>query len=218
METSKHSTHLKTHFYKDCLEVGIDEAGRGPLFGRVYVGAVILPLNDTFDYSLMKDSKKLTEKQRNVAYEYIKNHSIEYSSYWMSEKEIDELNIYRATHKAMHHALDKLTITPDNILVDGNKFYPYYKDGEIIPHVCVVGGDNKYCSIAAASIVAKVEHDKYINDMCDKYQTLEKYYDLRNNKGYGTKKHIDGIKLYGITGWHRKTFGICNTSEIHPTE
>jgi ribonuclease HII len=200
---------LKHYYYKDRVEVGIDEAGRGPLLGRVYVGAVILPQNDTFDYSLMRDSKKLSEKKRLEAYDYIKNNAIESVSFWMSEKEVDDLNIYKATHNAMHNALDKLNIVPDNILVDGNKFYIYARNGDIIPHACIKGGDNEYCSIAAASIIAKVEHDNYIHELCDNHPTLEERYDLRNNKGYGTKKHLEGIEKYGITEWHRKTFGIC---------
>lgn len=202
---------LKPYYYKDQIEVGIDEAGRGPMLGRVYVGAVILPQNDTFDYTLMKDSKKLSEKKRLEAYEYIKKNAIEYTSFWMSEKEVDDMNIYKATHKAMHIALDKLNITPDNILVDGNKFYIYARDGDIVPHVCIKGGDNEYCSIAAASIIAKVERDEYINKLCDENPILEERYDIRNNKGYGTKKHLEGIEKYGITEWHRKTFGLCKS-------
>jgi ribonuclease HII len=109
----------------------------------------------------------------------------------------------------MHKALDQLKVRPENILVVGNKFYVYKHYNEIIPHICITGGDNKYTSIAAASIIAKVEHDKYINEMCDAHPNLDIFYDLRNNKGYGTKKHIEGIKQHGISSWHRKTFGIC---------
>ena len=202
-------TMLKPYYYENCLEVGVDEAGRGPLFGRVYVGAAILPPDDSFNHALIRDSKKLSEKKRLIAYDYIKNNAIAWTSHWMSERDIDEINIYQSTHRAMHIALQKLDIIPENILVDGDKFYPYKHEGEIIPHVCIKGGDNKYTPIAAASIIAKVEHDKYISDMCDENPELHERYDLRNNKGYGSQKHIDGIKKYGISKWHRKTFGIC---------
>lgn len=200
---------LKRFHFKDTLEVGIDEAGRGPLFGRVYVGAVILPQDEEFDHSLMRDSKKLNEKQRLEAYDYIKDHAIDWTSYWMSAEEVDKHNVFQATHKAMHKALDQLLVRPEQILVDGNMFYPYRYNNDIVPHMCVVGGDNKYSSIAAASIIAKVEHDRHIDEMCDKYPNLDKFYDLKKNKGYGTKKHMEGIEKHGISAWHRKTFGIC---------
>ena len=200
---------LKRFFYENTIEAGVDEAGKGPLFGRVYVGAVVLPTGDEFDHSLMKDSKKLSPKKRQIAYEYIKENALDWTFFWVSAEDIDKINIYKATHLAMHKALDQLKVRPENILVDGNKFYVYKHNNEIIPHVCITGGDNKYTSIAAASIVAKVEHDKYINEMCDENSTLDSFYDLRNNKGYGTKNHIAGIEQYGISNWHRKTFGIC---------
>jgi ribonuclease HII len=199
---------LKSHYYDNTIEVGIDEAGRGPLFGRVYIGAAILPV-DKFNHSLMKDSKRLSDKKRREAYEYIKSHAIEYSVSWMSETEIDNLNIYKATHAGMHKVLDTLTIRPENILVDGNKFYTYIYKGDVIPHVCITGGDNKYSAIAAASIIAKCERDNYIVDLCNKYPELDVLYDLKRNKGYGTKKHMDGINRWGITKWHRTTFGVC---------
>jgi len=200
---------LKRFFYENTIEAGVDEAGKGPLFGRVYVGAVVIPTGGEFDHSLMKDSKKLSPKKRQIAYEYIKENALDWTFFWVSAEDIDKINIYKATHLAMHKALDQLKVRPENILVDGNKFYVYKHDNEIIPHVCITGGDNKYTSIAAASIVAKVEHDKYINEMCDENSTLDSFYDLRNNKGYGTKNHIAGIEQYGISNWHRKTFGIC---------
>ena len=196
-------------YYPDTIEVGIDEVGRGPLFGRVYVAVAILPSDDTFNHSMMRDSKKLSEKKRLVAYEYIKENAIDYAVYWVSEDCVDEMNIYKATHFAMHKALDKLKVRPENILVDGNKFYTYKDKGEIIPHVCIIGGDDKYTSIAAASILAKVERDKYIVDLCEQFPNLHTFYDLKNNKGYGTKKHLDGIRTHGITKWHRLSFGIC---------
>ena len=205
---------LLAYHNKNCLEVGIDEAGRGPMFGRVYVGAAILPSDDNFDHSLMKDSKKFGKSKKGQkellhAYNYIKENAIAWSSYWMSEKEIDEINIYQATHKAMHIVLQKLSVIPEHILVDGDKFYPYKEKGTIIPYTCVPGGDNKYSSIAAASIIAKVERDAYIVNLCKEHPELVERYDLLNNKGYGTKKHLLGIEQYGISEWHRKSFGIC---------
>lgn len=200
---------LKTFHFENTLEAGVDEAGRGPLFGRVYVGAVILPQNDSFNHSLMRDSKKLSAKKRLVAYDYIKDNAVDWTSYWLSAEKVDEINVYQATHQAMHRALDKLIVRPENILVDGNKFYIYRYDNAIVPHICIPQGDNKYTAIAAASIVAKVERDKYINKMCDEYPNLDKFYDLRQNKGYGTQKHMEGIRLHGLSPWHRKTFGIC---------
>ena len=109
---------LKRFHFKDTLEVGIDEAGRGPLFGRVYVGAVILPQDEEFDHSLMRDSKKLNEKQRLEAYDYIKDHAIDWTSYWMSAEDIDKHNVFQATHKAMHKALDQLLVRPEQMAID----------------------------------------------------------------------------------------------------
>lgn len=211
---------LKPFYVKNCLEVGIDEAGRGPLLGRVYVGAVILPQDDTFDHSLMKDSKKFGKSKKEQAklqdaYDYIKKNAIAYSSYWMSETEVDDMNIYQATHKAMHIAIKKLNIIPQHILVDGNKFYPYKERNRIIPHTCIKGGDNEFSSIAAASIIAKVERDKYIKELCEANPDLIEKYDLLNNKGYGTKKHMEGIDKHGITKWHRKSFGPCKKIEFY---
>lgn len=200
---------LKPYYYKDMIEVGLDEAGRGPLFGRVYVGAAILPTGDEFDHSLMKDSKKLSLKKRLHAYEYIKKNAIAWGSYWLSEEDVDKMNIYKATHHAWHKVLDELAVKPDNILVDGNKFFPYSIGGDVIPHVCIVEGDNKYSAIAAASIIAKVERDNYIQDLCEKNPELNEKYNIGQNKGYGAIAHMNGIHAHGITKWHRKTFGIC---------
>lgn len=205
---------LKPFFYKDTIEVGLDEAGRGPLFGRVYVGAAILPQDDSFNHGLMKDSKKFGKSKKGQrellrAYEYIKNNAIAWGVYWISEKDIDEINIYKATHKAWHKVIDNLNIVPENILVDGNKFFPYSHKGEFLPHICIKGGDNKYSPIAAASIIAKVERDNYIRELCKENPELVERYNIESNKGYGAKTHIDGIKKYGISKWHRKTFGIC---------
>jgi len=199
---------LKGFYAEDSLEVGLDEAGRGPLFGRVYVGAAILPPEE-FDHSLMRDSKKLSERKRLVAYDYIKENAIDWSVAYFDELQIDEVNIFNATFGAMHKALDNLQVRPEMILVDGGYFIPYTFEHEQVSHVCIEKGDDTYSSIAAASILAKVSRDKYIGELCDKYENLNTFYGLASNKGYGTAKHIEGIKQHGITKWHRKTFGIC---------
>ena len=199
---------LKSFYAEDSLEVGVDEAGRGPLFGRVYVGAAILPPKD-FDHSLMRDSKKLSERKRLQAFDYIKENAIDWSVGYFDELQIDEVNIFNATFGAMHKALDNLQVRPDMILVDGSHFIPYTFENETISHVCIEKGDDTYSSIAAASILAKVSHDKYIDELCDEHEYLNTFYGLSSNKGYGTSKHIEGIKKHGISKWHRKTFGIC---------
>jgi ribonuclease HII len=203
------------------LEIGVDEAGRGPMFGRVYTGAVILPKSmDAFKHELMKDSKKFhSEKKIKEVAAYIKANAIAWAVGWADEREIDQLNIRRATHKAMHQAIQAVLEKQEwadakILLVDGNDFTPFIDKSEsIVPvplqHVCIEGGDNTYSCIAAASILAKVARDDYIAELCAAEPELITRYDLLKNKGYGTKKHMDGIKQYGITEWHRKTFGIC---------
>ena len=199
---------LERYYLEDIIEVGIDEAGRGPLFGRLYIGAAILPPTD-FEHSLMRDSKKLSQRKRLIAFDYIKENAIDFAVHYVTAEEIDLHNILQSTLNGMHKALDKLIVTPEHILVDGDKFYPYAKDEKTINHTCICGGDDKYTAIAAASILAKVEHDKYIKEICDLDPELDEKYGLLSNKGYGTKKHMDGIKEHGITKWHRKSFGIC---------
>ena len=200
---------MLSYMEKDRLEVGIDEAGRGPLFGPVYTAAVIFPQDEEFLNDLIVDSKKLTShRKRLIAYDYVKENAIDYSIFAVDEKMIDKLNIFHATYWGTHRALDKLTVIPEHILMDGNKFKPYDRDGEYIPHTCVVKGDNKYASIAAASILAKVERDLFIENICDKYPILEERYNMRNNKGYGTKDHMSGIEKYGVTDKHRFSYKI----------
>jgi ribonuclease HII len=205
---SKQRKILKGYYAENSLEAGIDEAGRGPLFGRVYVGTAILHPTD-FNHSLMRDSKKLSERRRLQAYDYIKENAIDYATFYHDEKVVDEINIFKATYDAMHKALDKLQVRPELILVDGSYFVPYKFEGEEVSNICIEKGDDTYSAIAAASILAKVERDKYIQDLCDKYENLNEFYGIASNKGYGTAKHIEGIKQHGISKWHRKTFGIC---------
>ena len=216
---------LKTMFEPDItiIEIGIDEAGRGPMFGRVYAGVVVLPKDNVFDHSEMKDSKKFHSKTKieNVA-EYIKQNAIAWAVEYEDEQTIDEINILQATQSAMHKGIKSVlnqlpNINRDKILllVDGNYFKPFSVLNntktklETIKYHTIEGGDNKYTSIAAASILAKVERDKYIEDLCLKNPELIEHYSIDSNKGYGAKVHMDGIKKYGITKWHRKTFGIC---------
>jgi ribonuclease HII len=202
---------LKPYYMKDMLEVGIDEAGRGSLFGRLYVGAAILPQDESFQHHLMRDSKKLSARKRLIAYDYIRENAIDYSIVHIDERKIDDINVFWATQKGMRDVLLGLRVVPQHILVDGNYFETYIQDGKLIPFTCIEGGDDKYTPIAAASILAKVARDKYIEKMCDTYDNLEIFYNLRQNKGYGTSEHIQGIEKNGITEWHRKTFGICKS-------
>lgn len=199
----------------DVIEVGVDEAGRGPLFGRVYSAAVVLPKTN-FDYSLLKDSKKFTSKKKiNEVYEYIKENALYWSVSYESEKTIDEINIRRATHKCMHSSIvdliEKNNIDPEYclLLIDGNDFTKLFYKEKHISSITIISGDSSYRSIAAASILAKVERDKYIEELCTLNPYLSEKYGINTNKGYGAKKHIEGIKSHGISEWHRKTYGIC---------
>ena len=189
--------------------IGIDEAGRGPLIGRVYAGAVIIDKDIDKDINkIITDSKKMSKKKRNIAYEYIiKN--FKYGIGYADEKEIDEINILQATRKAMERAINDL-ITKYNIkkyklLIDGCYWEKYFDNCKSI-----VKGDLKVKEISAASIIAKESHDKHIIELCNENTELNKQYDLLKNMGYGTKKHIEGIKNYGICKYHRKSFKCCN--------
>lgn len=226
-ESNKKTATLKIMYNDDkCMEIGVDEAGRGPLFGRVYAGAVVLPKDDSFNHYLMKDSKKFHSKKKieEVA-EYIKMNALAWSVEYEDEQKIDEINILQSTQLAMHNAIKNVikqlkdkNINVDDILllVDGNYFNPIISINSTktkmnyMKHVTIEGGDNKYTSIAAASILAKVARDKYIDDLCSENPELIERYGIDTNKGYGTKKHMDGIKQYGITKWHRKSFKPCS--------
>lgn len=203
--------------YQFELEIGVDEAGRGPLFGRVYSGAVMI--DSSFDTTRVKDSKKFTSKKRLMeAYNYILEHSVAWGVASIDEKLIDKYNIREATFMAMHKAIRDLlskVSTKNNItlIIDGNCFRPfmYLKDQQYcnLPHTCIKNGDSLYASIAAASIIAKVERDQYIEDLCNKYSILNEYYGIVKNKGYGTKEHMKGINTYGVTDFHRLSFTPC---------
>ena len=183
--------------------VGIDEAGRGCLFGPVVAAAVVLP--DTFPdltYQQIKDSKKLSEKQRAHLETYIKTHAIAYAIGTVDATTIDQINILNATLQAMHQALDQIPqSTYTKIYIDGTQFKPYHH----IPYTCVPKGDNIYLPIAAASILAKCHRDRLITEGCLANPTWDRYA-LKNNKGYGTKAHLEALQTHGPIEGHRLTF------------
>jgi ribonuclease HII len=200
---------MKSFYIENNIELGIDEAGRGCLLGPVCVGSVIMgDIKDNLPPYEIKDSKKCSPKIRKILREYIQDNAIAFNVQFIHEKEIDELNILQATMKGMHKCIDEITkqISIDRILVDGTYFNTYLdSEMESIEHVCVPQGDNHYLNIAAASILAKEYHDEYILQLVEKNPIL-KSYDIHNNKGYGTKKHLDSIKSNGLTQFHRKYF------------
>ncbi|MDY4443203.1 MAG: ribonuclease HII [Butyricicoccus sp.] len=174
---------------------GIDEAGRGPLAGPVVAAAVILP--EDIQLPGVNDSKKITEKKREILFDFVKEHALAYGIGEASETEIDEINILQATFLAMRRAVEALQIPADYALVDGNRI-----QGLPVPAETVIGGDGKVLSIAAASILAKVTRDRYMRDMAAQYPE----YGFEKHKGYGTKAHYAAIEQYGICPLHRKTF------------
>jgi len=225
---------LKNKYFEETsiFEVGVDEAGRGPLFGRVYTAAVVLPKDDSFEHFRMKDSKKFhSKKQIEEVAEYIKQQATAWYVGFEDEKTIDQINILQATQKSMHSSIlevrnqinmkMKSESKKENLnyqihlLIDGNYFNPlgYFNKVtnklDLLPYSCIEGGDNKYSAIAAASILAKVERDKYIEELCKENPELIEKYGIDQNKGYGAKRHLDGINEHGITIWHRRSFGIC---------
>ena len=178
------------------VEAGCDEAGRGCLAGPVFAAAVILPKD--FYHPLLNDSKQLTASQREKLRPIIESNAISWGVAAISPQEIDELNILRASITGMHRALDMLSVRPESILVDGNRFYKYHD----IPHTCVVKGDGKYASIAAASILAKVSRDRFMLEKTKEYPQ----YEFEKHKGYGTKLHYEKIREFGPSPIHRMSF------------
>ena len=185
--------------YSDKIEAGCDEAGRGCLAGPVVAAAVILK-NDA-NYPELNDSKQLTEKKRMQLRELVMNEAVSYGIGIVTAQEIDEINILNASFLAMHRALDQLTLQPELLLIDGNRFNPYKK----VKHVCIVGGDAKYQSIAAASILAKTTRDM----MMVEYDKRFPVYNWKKNKGYPTPQHKQAIADYGTTPLHRMTFNMA---------
>ena len=192
--------HLLPFLNPDCIEAGCDEAGRGCLAGPVFAAAVILPNN--FRCDNLNDSKQLSKKQRDRLRPIIEKEATCFAVAYCTPQEIDEINILWASVKAMHKALNALTIRPKHILVDGNRFRPF----ENVPHTCVVKGDGKFLSIAAASVLAKTYRDEYMTRLHDEFPS----FDWKKNKGYPTKKHRDAILENGITVHHRRSFQLLD--------
>ena len=210
-------------------EIGIDECGRGPLFGRVYAAAVALPRDlAAFDHTRMKDSKKIKSKKKMAELAaYIREHSLVYSIQYVEADVVDRVNILQADMQAMHACVkDVLEKHPEepiesfHLLVDGNYFKPVGMfDGSAmryVSHETVEQGDNHYASIAAASILAKHARDSYIESLCETYPELVTRYGMNTHMGYGTARHLEGIRTHGITQWHRRSFGLCKTAEVMP--
>ncbi len=188
----------------ELTEAGCDEAGRGCLAGAVYAAAVILPKD--YKNELLNDSKKLSEKKRYQLREIIQRDALAWAVGVVTPAEIDEINILNASFLAMHRAIDQLTIRPQALLIDGNRFKPY-KD---IPHTTVVKGDGKYMSIAAASILAKTYRDDYMMKLHEEYPQ----YHWDSNKGYPAKAHREAIRLYGTSPYHRMTYNLLGNGQL----
>lgn len=192
------ATMLASYLLEDGMEAGCDEAGRGCYAGPVFAAAVILP--KSFSHPLLNDSKKLTEAQRLALRPIIVKEALAWAVASVSNEEIDQINILRASFKAMHLAIEQLQLRPNRLLIDGNRFAAH----PTIPHHCIVQGDGKMASIAAASILAKTARDEYMMQLHDSYPM----YHWNRNKGYGTADHRKGIELHGLCVHHRKSFNI----------
>jgi ribonuclease HII len=207
---------ITTEKHRDKVIAGVDEVARGTFIGPVIAACVVLPKSFPDDtYKQIKDSKKLSEKKREFLASYIKDICITYGVGEVSNKEVDEINILNATMKAMNRAINNAYKKEpfDYLLIDGPNFKGYIppgEDSEMIEYECVLQGDATYLSIAAASIVAKDYHTKLINKLVEDNPILM-LYDIKKNKGYGTKNHLVALKTHGLSEFHRKTFGICKT-------
>ena len=195
---------LLPYLNKELIEAGCDEAGRGCLAGAVYAAAVILPTD--YVNERLNDSKKLTEHQRYALREEIERDALAGAVGVVLPAEIDKINILNASFLAMHRAIDQLSIRPQHLLIDGNRFNKYHD----VPHTTVVKGDGKFLSIAAASILAKTYRDDYMNKLHEEYPM----YDWKGNKGYPTKKHREAIAKYGTTPYHRMTFNLLGDGQL----
>ena len=195
---------LKQFYHPGLIEAGCDEAGRGCLAGSVYAAAVILPPD--YVNEQLNDSKKLTERQRYALREVILRDATAWAVGVVTPEEIDKINILNASFLAMHRALDQLSVRPEAIIVDGNRFRPYGN----LPYATIVKGDGKYLSIAAASILAKTFRDDYMNHLAEEYPM----YDWQSNKGYPTHKHREAIRQHGITPYHRKSYNLLGDGQL----
>lgn len=191
---------LLSYFKKNTIEAGCDEAGRGCLAGPVFAAAVILPSD--FEDNLLNDSKKLSEKQRCQLRPIIEKEALAWAVVAVSNEEIDEVNILNASFLAMNRAVKKLKIKPEHLLIDGNRF----RTQSGIPFTCMIKGDGRFFSIAAASVLAKTYRDDFMKKIHNEFPD----YEWCNNKGYPTKKHREGIKKFGVTKYHRMTFRLLN--------
>lgn len=195
---------LLPYLHPGIMEAGCDEAGRGCLAGAVYAAAVILPPD--FRNDLLNDSKKLTEQQRYALRPVIESEAVAWAVGIVSPEEIDKINILNASFLAMHRAVEQLSVRPQHLLIDGNRFRPYAG----IPHTTVVKGDGKYLSIAAASVLAKTYRDDFMNRLHEAYPV----YDWERNKGYPTAKHRAAIARHGTTPYHRLTFNLIGDKQL----
>ena len=214
---------LKSHFYEGLIEAGCDEAGRGCLACSVYAAAVILPPD--YHNEQLNDSKQLTDRQRKQLRSIIEHDALAWAVGIVTPAEIDKINILRASFLAMHRALDQLKVRPEALIIDGNRFTPYHPslaDGndisrtsnqtqeKALPHTCIVKGDGKYLSIAAASILAKTYRDDYMDRLAEEYPQ----YDWQHNKGYPTRKHREAIRLHGTTPYHRLSYNLLGDGQL----
>lgn len=191
---------LELSLYPDLIEAGCDEAGRGCLAGPVFAAAVILP--DSFECEALNDSKQLSEKQRYTLRPLIEEQAVAWAVGIVDNHEIDQINILNASFLAMQRAVDKLSVQPEHLLIDGNRFRTDRK----IPYTCIVKGDGKLLPIAAASILAKTYRDDYMNQIAMEHPQ----YDWTSNKGYPTKKHREAIEQHGVTPYHRMSFTLLS--------
>ncbi len=195
---------LASHFYEGLTEAGCDEAGRGCLAGSVYAGAVIFPPD--YKNEELNDSKQLSERRRNALREVIQRDAVAWAVGVVEPDEIDRINILNASILAMHRALDALSVRPEAVIIDGNRFKPYRN----LPYTTIVKGDGKYLSIAAASILAKTYRDDYMAELARQYPQ----YDWQSNKGYPTKKHREAIREFGITPFHRRSYNLLGGNQL----
>ena len=195
---------LSPYYYSDWIEAGCDEAGRGCLAGSVYAAAVILPKD--YHNDQLNDSKQLTAHQRYMLRETIEHDAIAWAVGVVTAQEIDKMNILRASITAMHRAIDRLSVRPEALIIDGNRFYPYHD----LPYTTIVKGDGKYLAIAAASILAKTYRDDYMRELHKEYP----YYGWDHNAGYPTKEHRRGIAEHGLSPYHRLTFNQLGDGQL----
>lgn len=201
----KKKSALAPYFYKTKIEAGCDEAGRGCLAGPVFAAAVILPID--FKHPLLNDSKQLTEAQRDVLRPIIEAEALSWSVKQVEPKMIDKINILNASIKAMHLAIDDLSTKPNHLIIDGNRFDPYSD----IPHHCIIKGDAKYLSIAAASVLAKTHRDEYMLKLHEKFP----HFHWHTNKGYPTLHHRKAVIEHGRTKFHRQTFNVSIQTKLN---